>query len=103
MKLSNSTPWILVLAAGLSPAVTSCKTNQPVNEQIDDSQITASVKSKLISDNDVKARNIDVNTERGIVYLLGKVDSQAERAEAERLARSCSGVKDVVNHLTVGT
>jgi len=67
-----------------------------------DASITTSVKAKMIGDSDVKARNIDVNTEEGIVYLMGRVSTAAEKAEAERLARSCDGVRDVVNHLEVG-
>lgn len=84
------------------PAIQSCRSHTSTSSQISDASITASVKTKMIGDSDVKARNIDVNTEEGIVYLMGRVSTKAEKAEAERLARSCDGVRDVVNHLQVG-
>lgn len=102
---SNSTFSNLALVGILAlsvPAVQGCRTNQSASSQINDSAITTSVKAKMIGDSDVKAHNIDVNTEEGVVYLMGRVDSAAEKAEAERLARSCDGVVDVVNNLKVG-
>ncbi len=84
------------------PAIQSCRSHTSASSQMSDASITTSVKTKMIGDSDVKARNIDVNTEEGIVYLMGRVSTAAEKAEAERLARSCDGVRDVVNHLEVG-
>ena len=95
---------VLVGLVGITvPTIQGCRSNTSASQQIDDSAITASVKAKMIGDNDVKANNVDVNTEEGIVYLMGRVDTQAEKAEAERIARSCDGVRDVVNHLEVGS
>ena len=90
----------LILALALSGA--ACSTNQPVETQVSDSSITASVKAKLLADSDVAGHNVDVDTEEGVVYLIGRVDTEAEKAEAERLARSVDGVQSVVNHLKVG-
>jgi hyperosmotically inducible protein len=102
MQLSKSTPWILSIAlAAFAPSFAACHSNQSVGGQLTDATITASVKSKLISDDEVKARNIDVNTDHGVVYLIGRVDSQAEKSEAERTALGCEGVMNVVNNLTV--
>jgi osmotically-inducible protein OsmY len=103
MSLSNFGPVLLVLGiAAVTPVMEGCRSNQSVSTQISDSSITAAVKAKLVGDKDVKGRNVDVNTEEGIVYLMGRVNSQAEKAEAERLARTVDGVRDVVNHLMVG-
>jgi osmotically-inducible protein OsmY len=104
MSLSKFGPALLVLGiAAATPVMEGCRTNQSVSSQISDSSITAAVKSKLVGDKQVAARNVDVNTEEGIVYLMGRVGSQAEKAEAERLARTVDGVRDVVNHLQVGS
>lgn len=94
---------VLVGLLALSvPALQGCRTNQSASSQMSDSAITTSVKTKMIGDADVKAHNIDVNTEEGVVYLMGRVATAAEKAEAERIARSCDGVVNVVNHLEVG-
>ena len=102
---SNSTFSNLALVGLLAlsvPAIQGCRTNQSASSQMSDSAITTSIKTKMIGDADVKAHNIDVNTEEGVVYLMGRVATAGEKAEAERIARSCDGVLDVVNNLKVG-
>lgn len=104
MNFSKLYPWLFVVgAAAAIPTIEGCHTNQSAGSQVSDSSITASVKTKMIADGQVKAHNIDVNTEHGVVYLLGRVNSQSEKEQAERLARSVDGVRDVVNHLEVGS
>jgi osmotically-inducible protein OsmY len=46
--------------------------------------------------------NIDVDTQEGVVYLTGRVHSAKEKREAEDLAESTDGVRDVKNMLEVG-
>lgn len=72
-------------------------------QTMDDAAITASVKTKLIGDKDTKARQINVETSRGVVQLNGFVDSTAARNEAERVAASTDGVTKVHNNLEVRT
>ena len=79
----------------------ACNTNQPADEQMSDASITAKVKSKFATDSDVSALNIDVDTQDGVVYLIGRVQNDAERREAQRLAEETSGVRDVKNLLEV--
>src|SRR5215218_2315855 len=66
-----------------------------------DAATTAAVKTKLLADSKVAGLNINVDTKDNVVTLTGKVKSAAERAEAVRLARTTTGVKSVVNKLTV--
>ena len=66
-----------------------------------DAATTAAVKTKLLGDTKVGGLGIDVDTKDNVVTLTGKVRSTAERDEAIRLARTTTGVKNVVNHLTV--
>lgn len=68
---------------------------------IDDAAITASIKTKLTLEKDTKARQINVETQKGIVQLNGFVDSSAARSEAEKIAASTDGVKQVRNNLEV--
>lgn len=70
---------------------------------VDDAAITAKVKSKLIGDKNVKARNIDVDTVAGVVVLSGYVDSSQEASRAGHIAKSVPGVALVKNELRVGS
>lgn len=67
----------------------------------DDAGITSAVKAKLIGDRDVHSMDVHVETDNGVVTLTGSVRSEAERANAARIARETSGVKSVVDKLTI--
>lgn len=60
-----------------------------------DGYITAKVKTRLIEDRRINALHIKVVTERGIVYLLGRV-GRAEGDIAAEIAARTSGVQKVV-------
>lgn len=66
-----------------------------------DATITAKVKAKFAADDLVKARNINVDTLRGVVQLNGTVNSAAEKAQALNLARNTEGVLEVKDNLNV--
>lgn len=63
--------------------------------------LTAKIKSKMALDDTVKALDIDVDTNDGVVTLSGTVHSAAERTRAVQLARETAGVKTVNDRLTV--
>lgn len=60
-----------------------------------DTLLTSKVKATLVDAKDVQANAIKVVTERGIVYLMGRV-TEREAARAAELTRSVSGVQKVV-------
>jgi osmotically-inducible protein OsmY len=66
-----------------------------------DAWITAKIQAKYFIDDDVKARNIDVTTQNGVVMLRGTVASEAEQRQAVALARNTDGVRDVTDQLRV--
>jgi hyperosmotically inducible protein len=66
-----------------------------------DSWITTKTKTKLVANGRTKARRITVETQDGVVTLLGKVGSSQERATAEEIAKGVSGVKGIRNVLQV--
>lgn len=76
---------------------------RPAGTMLDDAVITAKVKTELINEKTVKARNIDVDTVAGVVVLSGYVDSQREADRAGLLAKSVPGVARVENELLVGS
>jgi hyperosmotically inducible protein len=63
--------------------------------------LTAKIKSKMVLDDTIEARHIDVDTSGSVVTLSGVVRSPAERARALQLARETEGVTSVVDRLEV--
>ena len=72
-----------------------------VGDTVSDSALTAKIKSKMVFDDNVTARGIDVDTSGTIVTLTGVVRSADERDRAVRLARETKGVTKVVDKLRV--
>lgn len=75
--------------------------SRTIGETITDTGITMSVKTKLLEDELVKGLAIDVDTRDGVVFLTGKVRSDAEKQKAIQLAKDTNGVKDVQANLTL--
>jgi len=99
IKMSLATLGAVIVLTGSAWATESAPRTAGV--VIDDAAITASVKTKLTMDKETKARQINVETQKGIVQLNGFVDSAAARTEAEKLASAVDGVKQVRNNLEV--
>ena len=74
---------------------------QTAGGAIDDSTITAKVKSALIDSSDTKAGDIKVETRGGVVQLSGYVANEAEKTAATKVAQSVDGVKAVKNSISV--
>ena len=68
---------------------------------IEDSTITAKVKTALLADPDVKGLKIDVDTKNGVVTLKGTADKPANRDRAVAIAKDTGGVKSVENQLVI--
>src|SRR5688572_8312386 len=76
-------------------------TGETLGQNIDDTTITTSVKSKLAVDKASSLTRVDVDTIPGNVLLTAVVDSQATKNKAAEIAQSVDGVKNVVNNLQV--
>ena len=68
---------------------------------LEDGALTAKIKSKMALDDSVKALDINVDTNAGVVTLRGTVNSEAEKTRALQLARETSGVKSVEDKLVI--
>lgn len=68
---------------------------------LDDKDITKRVESSLKDEPAYKFTSVDVNTFAGIVQLSGFVNTQAQRERAQQLAENVSGVREVVNGITI--
>lgn len=76
---------------------------ESTGEYIDDSVLTAKVKTALIESPETKAHQINVETDHGVVQLSGFVDNAAAKTAATSVAKSVTGVKSVKNELSVKT
>lgn len=84
-------------------ALAGCASSMvPRGTQHSDSAITTAVQGSLEASDKVKARQVDVETREGHVYLTGVVDTEEARREAGRVAWRTEGVRGVENDLTVG-
>jgi len=94
----------VILATGmLVSACASSPHSESAGQYVDDSAITAKVKTSLASDPLTKARQINVETYKGVVQLSGFVDSDMERRRALVLARNVRGVSEVDDKMTLKT
>lgn len=66
-----------------------------------DAWITMKTKIALMTADNVTTSDLNVDTVSGAVTLHGKVESAAEKANAERVAKGIDGVKSVQNLLQV--
>ena len=103
MKIART----LALAAAVGVSIitaTGCavvRDQQTVGAYVDDSAITTAVKAKFAEDKTVNAVAIRVETLNGTVQLSGFAKSQAEKDQAERIARNANHVKEVRNSIVV--
>jgi hyperosmotically inducible periplasmic protein len=91
----------LILSLQLS-ACTSM-TGESLGQNIDDTTITTTVKSKLALEKVNSLTRVGVDTVKGVVHLTGIVENPELRQRAESVARGVGGVRDVVNNLQVQT
>jgi len=93
----------LVVGGGAAGGYAVATDERSAGRQMDDATITTKITAEMVQDATVKARDVDVNTVDGTVYLIGLVDSAKERERAEAIARTVSGVRGVVNQLELGS
>ena len=84
-------------AEGVTEVYNEIRIGQPISvwQQTKDSGITATIKSKLLINNQVKTTAVKTITENGEVFLMGSVTQDQGNAAAE-VARNVSGVTKVV-------
>jgi hyperosmotically inducible protein len=102
-KLSASVVMGLALAAApvWVDAQEKKSTTEAVKTNVSDSWITAKTKIALLADSRVPGASVNVETEKGMVYLRGKVDTAAAKSAADEVARGIEGVQAVRNELQV--
>ena len=71
------------------------------SKQVDDNVLYDTVKRKLANDQLVKGGNLDVDVKSGVVTIKGSVEYDNQKARAEKIVKKVTGVKSVVNQITV--
>jgi hyperosmotically inducible periplasmic protein len=102
---------VLLLGAALSLLAAGCGNRQEetpvaaatttVGTEIDDTVVTAKVKSALLADADIKSFDLKVETRKGAVQLSGFVDNQSQIDQAIDLTRKVEGVANVGNEMSI--
>src|SRR5579864_814418 len=69
----------------------------------DDNAIKTAIQAKLYQDPSLKTRDVHVDSQKAVVVLSGSVGSDQERSTAEGIANQASGVKQVIDELTIAT
>jgi len=95
--------WISIfIAAIMLTGVVGCASTpkqESTGQYIDDSAITAKVKSAIIADPSLKAAEINVETFKGAVQLSGFVSSKEDISRAVEVTRNVNGVTSVKNDM----
>ena len=92
---------IALMCVLVSAGCTATRTDRSTGEVVDDSALTAKVKAALTDDEVTKARDIKVQTNRGLVQLAGFVGTNEEKSRATDVAKAVDGVKEVRNDIEV--
>lgn len=82
-------------------APVASQSSATVGTQVDDAMITASVKSALLADPEIKSFDISVLTFKGEVQLTGFVSNQGQIDQATQIARATEGASSVKNELSI--
>ena len=89
------------LAALFLVVATPALAQKSAGDVVDDSAITTSVNSKLLASKEAPGGAINVETYKAVVLLSGFVETEEQKAAAERIAKEASNVKEVRNKILV--
>lgn len=105
MKTTTQRFSVLLLAAAAFTGLVgmagcaSTATQESTGQYMDDTAITAKVKTAIFNDASLKSAEINVETFKGVVQLSGFVNSAADIQRAVALVQSISGVRSVKNDM----
>ena len=92
--------WVAVGGAGAA-GYAIAKDERTAGTVARDASITASVKTRFVADEEIKAFEINVDTFDGIVTLNGHVETRALEQRAIKIAAGVEKVKSVESKLQI--
>jgi osmotically-inducible protein OsmY len=99
IKVISATALAVLLISTVGCAGSA--TRESTGEYIDDTWITTKVKAALIDDPVAKAREVNVETFKGVVQLSGFVSSREAMDQAVVIASNIEGVTSVRNDMRI--
>lgn len=75
--------------------------NRGLTRSTQDTVLGSKIRTRMITDKSVKARNINIETYDGKVYLLGVARNSAELERAAYIASTTKGVKEVISYIKI--
>ena len=106
--MQNLKTYLLVGAAAAVLGFTGCASYQSRDtgersegRRVDDSRITAQIKSDLNHEPVFKFNEVDVKTFNGVVQLSGFVNSEDQKRRAGEIAQGVGGVTQVQNAISL--
>jgi hyperosmotically inducible protein len=101
-KVLLTTAISLSIAACSKPVDTAASMpSTTVGTEIDDTVVTASVRSALLADPDVKSLDVKVETRKGEVQLSGFVDNLSQADRIGTIVKGVTGVRTIDNKMAV--
>jgi osmotically-inducible protein OsmY len=102
--MNNFKRLIPLFAIATAVAMSGCAStskSEGTGEYVDDTVITAKVKTAIFEQPGLKSAEINVETFKGIVQLSGFVKSQSDINDAVMVAKNVKGVSSVKNDMRV--
>ena len=111
MKTRTLKPYLIAAMIGAAaPLAVSADDayDRDVNEKgamertgdyISDAALTTKIKTALVTEGELSALDINVDSNEGVVTLRGTVDNEAQVDLAERVVEDLDGVKGINNEL----
>jgi len=101
-NLSAPNAFLVVITLALITGLAGCKSSPPA-APVDDASLSAALQSRIAGDGALSTESIQSSVQSGVATLTGNVSSEAARSLAAADAAQVSGIKTVVNNLTVQT
>jgi osmotically-inducible protein OsmY len=73
-----------------------------VGDEVTDAYLISKLHADFVNEDTLKGSDINVDSDNHVVTLKGTVMSDAGRKRAVQIAKSTKGVKQVIDHLTIG-
>ena len=92
---------VLAAVGAAGAGAKAASEDRSVGSAVDDSSIKVGLDAKFIGDSFSLFRNVSTTVNEGRVLLIGSVKKPEQRIEAERLAWTVKGVREVNNEIQV--
>jgi osmotically-inducible protein OsmY len=100
-SLKARTLFAAAMVVATLAGCTGSPTRESTGEFVDDSAITAKVKTALLDDKLTRGLKVHVETFKGAVELSGFVTTVTDKQRAAEVAKAVMGVNSVANGLVV--